>query len=138
MNQYLKRFYISILNFQTNNLKAVIPRSFKKPFLNLDDNFIRIRVKTRMRIKPEKITEEEFLINSIEKAIEDTNAKILLIMWQLYIFAQWYWKGQRCLPLMKKTEKHLNGNTIYLFLHLQHTHQKGTHPQPIYKKWFIR
>jgi KaiC/GvpD/RAD55 family RecA-like ATPase len=101
---------------------------FKNHF-EFDDNFIRIELNPDAD-KPEKITEEEFLINSIEKAIEDTNAKILIIDNITYLRNDTE-RAKDALPLMKKL-KALKRKYDLSILTLTHTPKRDA-SKPITK-----
>jgi hypothetical protein len=85
---------------------------------SFDDNFIRIEINPDAEI-PEKGDFEGFLIDSLEKAIIETNAKVLIIDNITYLGTETE-KAKDALPLMKKL-KALKSKYSLSLLVLAHT-----------------
>jgi len=94
-----------------------------------NENFIRIELNPDAD-KPEKQTEEEFLINSIERCIENTGAKILIIDNITYLRSD-NERAKDALPLMKKL-KSLKKKYDLSILVLAHTPKRDA-SKPITK-----
>lgn len=101
---------------------------FKNHFV-FDEKFIRIELNPDAD-KPEKQTEEEYLINSIERCIEETGAKILIIDNITYLRSDTE-KAKDALPLMKKL-KALKRKYDLSILTLTHTPKRDA-SKPITK-----
>lgn len=94
-----------------------------------DENFIRIELNPDAD-KPEKQTEEEYLINSIERCIDDTGTKILIFDNLTYLRSDTE-KAKDALPLMKKL-KTLKKKYDLSILALAHTPKRDA-SKPITK-----
>lgn len=101
---------------------------FKNHFV-FDEKFIRIELNPDAD-KPEKQTEEEYLINSIERCIEETGAKILIIDNITYLRNDTE-RARDALPLMKKL-KALKKKYDLSILTLTHTPKRDA-SKPITK-----
>ncbi len=101
---------------------------FKNHF-QFDENFIRIELNPDAD-KPEKQTEEEYLITSMERCIQETRAKILIIDNITYLRSDTE-KAKDALPLMKRL-KSLKKKYDLSILTLTHTPKRDA-SKPITK-----
>jgi len=101
---------------------------FKNHF-EFDERFIRVELNPDAD-KPEKQTEEEYLINSIQRCIKETGAKILIIDNITYLRSDTE-KAKDALPLMKKL-KALKREFDLSILTLTHTPKRDA-SKPITK-----